>query len=317
MRFKSLLIALSTTLLASNCKTMTPSSQVKEDNGIQFNTYETVNYEPQFADGDDHFLFYWAVWRQLSPAERDQLGPELGMIISQRDIYWSVDDCTTGARLNMDGENIWYRDDLKLNQDGNITPIKEAPRAGYRYFVMANINSQHLRGAGPWIGPKKERGETMEQWDQRRHKAYLEWLGRSWAKGTRGQINLTSTHRLFKQMDLVASDAWISPKDYPQVTGEALQLITKYSPKQWPVYFDERAHKPHMFSEPQTWKKTSEVVSEKQFRMRLDWNWCEPSKPVQVEVFVPKGELPPGGPNRPGRSDSGQRKIKITEINWP
>lgn len=301
----------------ATCKTTSPKAVLKDAVSESFQSYETVNTEPQFADDDEHFMVYWAVWRQLSPQEYEAIATKPGAILSQRDIYWSVDDCKTGSRLHMDGETVWYNDELTKGADGLVTPIKEAPRPGHKYFVMLNLNSQHLRGAGPWVGPKKERGETAEAWDQRRHKAYLEWLKRSWAKGTKGQVNLVAEHRLYPKDSLSQTDSWISPKDYPQLKGEQLQLVTKYSPKQWPIYFDERAHKPHSFAEPASWRNGQSFISPRKFRMRLDWNWCDTEKPVNVEIFVPRGEMPPGGPNRPGRSDSGQRKIKILEWGHP
>jgi hypothetical protein len=312
-----ILIILTFTISATSCKTSLASSSTKELESNPFNAYETVNAEPQFADNDDHFLMYWAVWRQLSPSEKLALGnPLKGAILSYRDIYWTVTDCNSDNNINMDGEQVWFIDRLETGDDGLVKPIKEAPRKDYRYFAMLNLNSQHLRGAGPWNGPKKERGETMEQWDMRRHKAYLAWLHGSWAKGTRGQLHMKAEHRLYNADQLLPEDKWIEPKDYPHLTGNALQLITKYSPRQWPVYFDERAHKPHSFTEPQTWLTSENTISKHQFRMRFDWNWCDVSKPVVAEIFVPKGELPPPGPNRPGRSDHGERKIKVTEIDW-
>jgi hypothetical protein len=130
-------------------------------------------------------------------------------------------------------------------------------------------------------------------------------------------LYLNAEHRLYRAHQISQEDNWIQPKDYPHLTGEALQLVSKYSPRQWPVYFDERAHKPHSFTEPQTWHGAEEPVSNHRFRMRLDWNWCDLSKPVVAELFVPRGEMPPAGPNRPGRTDAGQSKIKVTEIDWP
>jgi hypothetical protein len=316
MRF--LITILLMIISTASCKTSTAGTSLKGLENKPFSAYETVNVEPQFADNEDHFMVYWAIWRTLSPSERQAIGSEPnGAIVSLRDIYWTVNDCTSNNRINMDGEKVWYFDELTFDQDGMIKPIKEAPRADHRYFSMLNLNSQHLRGSGPWEGPKKERGETMEQWDKRRHKAYLEWLHKSWVKGTRGQLYLNAEHRLYRAHQISQEDNWIQPKDYPHLTGEALQLVSKYSPRQWPVYFDERAHKPHSFTEPQTWHGAEEPVSNHRFRMRLDWNWCDLSKPVVAELFVPRGEMPPAGPNRPGRTDAGQSKIKVTEIDWP
>lgn len=302
----------------ASCKTPPQNTDLKQLENLNFSIYQTVNSEPQFADGDDHFLVYWAVWRQLAPAELQKMGTTLtGALISLRDIYWTVTDCSSNKPINIDGEKVWYFDELEFDQSGRLKPIKEAPRAGYRYFSMLNLNSQHLRGAGPWIGPKKQRGETVEQWDARRHKAYLEWLHRSWAKGTRGQLTLNSEHRLYEAENISTDDKWIQPKDYPYLTGEALQLVSKYAPRQWPIHFDERAHKPHSFLEPLTWRASAQPISVNKLRARLDWNWCDVNKPVVAEMFFPRGEMPPAGPNRPGRTDGGHNKIKVTEIDWP
>lgn len=301
------------------CKTSNSTSSYSDSKSThQNNIYETVNGEPQYAGNDDHFMVYWAIWRQLSADEQEALGSTTdGVILSLRDIYWTTTDCVSNQHINMDGETVWYLDQLTLGEDQLIKPIKEAPRAGFRYFSMLNLNSQHLRGSGPWVGPKKERGETMEQWDLRRHKAYLEWLHRSWAKGTKGQLFLTAEHRLYASEKLSPADQWIDPKDYPQLTGEPLQLVSKYSPRQWPIHFDERAHKPHLFSEPVSWRNPQDALSTHSFRLRLDWNWCDEVGPVKTEIFVPQGMMPPPGPNRVGRSGGSEQKIKVTEIQWP
>jgi hypothetical protein len=278
-------------------------------------TYETVNSVPQFADGENHFLLYWAVWRGLSEKEKAAFSGGEGSLLSLRDISWKMNDCTNGTLIHSDGERVWYFDDLRFNPQGVLIPIKEAPRPGYRYFNMLNINSQHLRGAGPFKGPKKNRGEKMEEWDKRRHAAFLDWQEKSWAKNTKGSIWLNAEHKLFSKQSLIEKDNWIDPKDYSKLTGSLLETITKLSSSRWPVHFDERSHKPHLFEEPKNWKNT-QVVSQNRFRARLDWNWCDANQPVKVELFVAKGELPPPGPNRPGRTDSGKTSIKVTEIDW-
>lgn len=300
----------------SACSSVQTNRKPTDVNSTANALYETVNALPQFADGEDHFLFYWAIWRGLSEQEKGVLGDAEGALISLRDIRWQVLDCQNGTELNQDGEKIWYWDAIKLNSQGLVSPIKEAPRNGYRYFNMLNVNSQHLRGAGPFKAPKKQRGEKMEEWDKRRHRAFLEWLKQSTAKNTKGSIGVEAEHRLFSKQILNSQDAWVHPQDYPKLTGDLLEKITRYSPSRWPIFFDERAHKPHLFSEPKSWQDPH-VISQNQFRMKLAWDWCEPNQPVKVEVFVPKGELPPPGPNRPGRTDSGKNHVKITEIDWP
>lgn len=302
-------------LLTSGCQSLW-NRQAASDPSESVAPYETVNSVPQFADGEDHFLLYWAIWRGLTEAEKTALNGGEGALLSMRDISWQMNDCSTGNAIHSDKERVWYLDDLRFNPQGELIPIKEAPRFGYRYFNMMNLNSQHLRGAGLFKGPKKNRGEKMEDWDKRRHAAFLEWLHKSWAKNSRGSIWLNAEHKLYSKQNLVEKDAWIDPKDYPKLTGPLLEIITKLSPRQWPVNFDERAHKPHLFEEPKNWKNPN-VISQNRFRMRLDWNWCDPAQRVKVELFVPRGEMPPPGPNRPGRTDSGTSTIKLTEIEWP
>jgi len=309
---KSLLICFSVFL--SGCQNLAPKRQVTETVSYPF-PYETVNSVPQFADGENHFLFYWAIWRSLSDSEKATLNGSEGVLLSQRNISWSVSDCQTGNLVHQDGERVWYLDELKYDSSGSVIPIKEAPRKGYRYFNMMNLNAQHLRGAGPFKGPKKQRGEKMEDWDKRRHTAFLEWQKKSSPRGMKGSIALEAEHRLFSKEALAEIDPWIHPQDYPKLTGVLLERITKYSPSGWPVNFDERAHKPHLFEEPRAWKNP-QSLSKNQFRMRLDWDWCNPEEPVKAEVFVPRGEMPPPGPNRPGRTDSGKKTIKVTEIEW-
>lgn len=302
-------------LVAVSCAS--PSHRTVNSDSNDPAVYETVNSIPQFADDDTHFLFYWSVWRHLSNQERQTLGSRPGVLLSERDIQWTMIDCQTHETLNSTGEKVWYRDDIDYDSDGKVKPIIEAPRKDYRYLNMINLNSQHLRGAGPYVAPKKLREETLEEWDLRRHKAYLEWEKKSWAKGTSGQIVVRAEHRLHAKQDISDDTAWINPQDYPKASGEILEWITKLSSRRWPIYFDERAHKPHQFKEPKSWQKVSKPISRHKFRMRLTWNWCATSEPVKVEVFFPKGEIPPPGPNRPGRTDSGQKPIKINEIDWP
>jgi len=313
VRFPSLIVFLG---VISSCRAGTQNTGLKEA-AVAPDTYETVNSVPQFADDEDHFLVYWAIWRQLSSDERTALGPSGGDILSERNLSWTVNDCKTGEQINKDGEDIWYLDQIEFDANGQMKPIKEAPRPGYRYFNMLNINSQHLRGGGPFNSPKKLPGEKMEDWDARRHKAFLEWQEKSWAKGTKGDIELLADHRMLAAKELTSNDPWIKPEDYPKLTGSLLDTITKYSPSRWPVFYDERAHKPHMFTVPKSWPQFDKLISRRQFRMRLHWDWCNVNAPVKAEIFVPRGEMPPAGPNRPGRSDSGQRAIQVNEIDWP
>lgn len=277
--------------------------------------YQTVNSVPQFAGGENHFLFYWAIWRGISDSEKEAFNGGEGALISLREISWELKDCNQGTLIHSDKERVWYYDDLRFNPQGDLIPIKEAPRLGYRYFSLMNLNSQHLRGAGPFKGPKKERGEKMEDWDKRRHAAFLEWLHKSWAKKSLGSVWLQAEHKLFSKQALTEKEVWIDPKDYSKLTGALLETITKLSSSRWPVHFDERAHKPHRFEEPLSWKNPN-ALSQNRFRMRLDWNWCDLNQPVKVEAFVPKGEMPAPGPNRPGRTDSGENTIKVSEIDW-
>lgn len=292
------------------------SHRVLTSDSTSESVYETVNAVPQFAQDDTHFLLYWSVWRRLSNQERLTLGNRAGVILSERDISWTMIDCQSRIQLNSNGEKIWYRDEVEYDADGKVKPIKEATRKDYRYFNMINLNSQHLRGTGPYEAPKKRRGETFDEWDIRRHKAYLEWEQKSWAKGTSGQMILRAEHRLHLKQDVSGDSSWIENQDYPKATGELLDWITKLSPKRWPIYYDERAHKPHQFKQPPSWQLGNIAISRHLFRMRFTWNWCSTSEPVKAELFFPKGELLPPGPNRPGRTDSGQTQIKMSEVDW-
>ena len=108
----------------SGCRAGIQNAGIKEATAA-INTYETVNSVPQFADDEDHFLLYWAIWRQLSSDERAALGTSDGAILSQRNISWTVSDCQTDKQLNKDGENIWYLDQLTFDANGQLKPIKE------------------------------------------------------------------------------------------------------------------------------------------------------------------------------------------------
>ncbi len=300
----------------TGCRTSDQSGNLKDSVSVS-NAYETVNAVPQFSYDDNHFLMYWAVWRSLSVEERAILGPNKGAILSERNISWTVHDCSTGAQINKDGEDVWYLDQIDFADDGQVIPIKEATRPGFRYFTMLNLNSQHLRGVGAYVAPQKIPGEKTADWDVRRRMAFQDWLSRSRAKGTEGELVVIGEHRLYLEKDLEGADEWMHFADYPAIPQPMFDKIDKYAPRHWPIYYDERAHKPHTFSEPKSWRLNDKVVSRHKLRMRLRWDGCNESESVKVEIFMPKGELPPAGPNRPGRPDAGQNPIKVTEIDWP
>jgi len=279
--------------------------------------YETVNEIPQLAVDSDNFAFYWGVWRGMSDAEQKTLNGEPGVLISKRLIHWQTYDCKTRQRIHADQELFWYWDELRLNGAGALDPLPEAPRSGYRYFSLLSANGLFLKGLPPFTNMPTFPGERRESYRQRNAEALKLWRIKASPVGTYGDISTENWHRLWKESDVThLRDQFYEFAEYTQLPEDVIKVLTRYNPKAWPIYYDERAHKPHTLKEidlPDFGSLTANKL-----RLRFRWNWCDTGKPVLASAEVAKGELPPPGPNRSGRPDrSGdQVPLKISEVDW-
>ncbi len=237
--------------------------------------YETVHDSPQFVADTETFSFYWSLWRSRAD------------IVSEREIRWETRDCASGKVLSADGEKYWFLD---------RETIPQAPREGFLYLVLGNIVGLHLRGIGPYMKP----GD------------YAEWKARAIPRGAKGEIRFRTEVRTLPESspaydEVLKQFSRPSPADFPKVENP------KHAPDRWPVYFDERAHKAHSATEPAVWKSlpkdSSSLIPVEAW---LEWNACEAGKKIQGVLHIPsKDRLPPGGPDRPGKSADPGSPVKI------
>ena len=127
------------------------------------------------------------------------------------------------------------------------------------------------------------------------------------AVGTYGTVEIKAEHRVQILSPDFDESAFVTISDYNKPELPLYPRFAPYAPRGWPVYYDERAHKPHHLDRPASWDLPA--VSDKEFSMKFGWNWCEDK--LQAKVYVGRDSLPTPGPNRPGRTDSGNQSIEI------
>ncbi len=311
--FKSALtLVLSIPLLMSHWGTLPALASTS------LSAYETVNIEPQFSTSPETFYFYWGVWRTLSPTERSALQTHGGHLYSHRKIHWRVIDCKTGVLSRDAGENFWFWDQVGLDSEGRLIPIREAQRPDYLYFSLLNLNAWNLRGTPPFVAPRREAGEVSDHLYERTKVTYEAWKKSASPAGTRGTLVVKATHRLSDHRVTPKSSDFFSIDDYTQgksnLSPELSAQLDGYHPARWPIHYDERAHKPHHLREPELWRNTQSTISESKFAMKLEWDGCVDRAPITVTVRIPKNGMPAPGPNRPGRDDRGTHEIELTEV---
>ncbi len=245
--------------------------------------YETVNGSPQFTQTKDQFGFYWSLWRNLSLKERQNIGKS-GSLISQRNIKWNISECNS-LKTHSDQESFWYWDPIRFDEEGKIIPIREATRKGYLYLNLLTLGSSRLWGAEP-SSPKN-----------------------SW-----GELEIEAIHHIYSEYLSVNPKEFLRFPEYVNRSHPLYETMNRYSPYRWPIYYDERAHKLHSLKEPSFWNAELPPITETVIKVKLLWNWCDNDSGLKFKVQVPKGQLFPPGPNRPGRSDSGDSSLQIEEI---
>lgn len=280
------------------------------------NRFEYVNGKPQFNITEHFFALYIGVWRTFDADELAAIRNNAALV-SQRAIHWEVLRCDDGSVEHQDQETIWVIDELAFDQEGLITPVFEAYRPGYRYFSMANIHGLYLRGQGPYVRPSRLPGESHADHTARIKAERERWWKASSPIGTKGNLWMTLTSRLVPlSITTDPLQGFIHFEDYGELreTDPILEAIFKRTaPGGWPVHYDERAHKPHAFFEPQLWTLSATNVREDMLTARLEWNWCDAEAPLKARIVVPRGGTLPPGPNRGGRMDHGPATIEVVE----
>ncbi len=299
-----------------------------------FAVYETVNSKPQVQIGQEHFLAYWAVWRGLRPLERVQLlsfGPGERHLISKRDIRWEAKRCADTQILSNDSESFYFDDPIEFLPDGSgrILPLREAMRTDYRYFVMFSINSQYLPSQQERVPLRRQSEETEDEFFLRKKLSISDWERKHSILGTYGFFEVSAEHRLYGGKLLgtqaresgvggsagAGASSWIHFDDYfEKISDDLRSKLKKYAPMRWPVYYDERSHKPHSFSMPSFWDAGAPLeLGRNILQMRIYWNAC--GEKIQLKAVVPKGSTIQAGPTRPFRSDEGKSTLEPIEVD--
>jgi hypothetical protein len=244
--------------------------------------YETVNGAPQLASTDDQFAFYWSVWRTLTSEEKSRMGSS-GSLMSERSIAWNISRCQNGQAREK-RETFWYWDPIRLDSRGEIIPIPEANRPNYLYLNLINLNSSRLWGAAS-----------------------------SSPRGTKGSLTVDAIHRIYSNSLSFNPNEFYSLQNYLSESHPNHDEYQRYSPYYWPIFYDERAHKLHSLYKPNFWDGKEKPMTENVIRLKLSWDGCHSDKPITVKLQVPKGQNFPRGPQRPGRTESGDSSIEIEE----
>ena len=308
-------------ILVAGCKSRSPEA-ITRGAGQPAGTftaqapYETVNKLPQLSVYGNQFSFYWGIWRGLSSDEEQFLKSSPGQqasIVSRRSVVWELNDCQSGSMLHRDHEEFWYLDELQLEND-TLRPLREATRPGWRYFSMGSFDSTLARGAWGFPEITQRSGESNREFRERYAVERQAWTQNQSRKGQRGKVMLQSEHKFLPVAPSTIRPSFVSFFDYRADDTNLLDgVYARYNPVWWPVFYDERAHKPHNIEVPAIWRETETSVKGRTFNARLVWNWCDGGdKPAATFEVVP-GDLPPPGPNRPGRTDSGNTSLPVAD----
>ncbi len=255
--------------------------------------YSTVNGLPQLASDADHFSFYWSVWRDWKNKEKE-------MLVSERSLNWELRSCDTKETVSQKAERFWYLD---------VDTIAEANWSGHLYLNLINFNSLFAKTHSPYLSLKRLPNESLHEYQKRNSEAYQKWRASLSMRGHYGVIHINADHRLVPTLSAEESAEFIRTTQYENPSQLLFEKFLPYKSDRWPVYFDERAHKPHAIEKPSIWEKN--FISQTVFVARLDWNACD--EKIKATFVVPKGGLPAPGPNRPGRPTSNTNTLTIRE----
>lgn len=305
-------------LLLTSCRSREESNATslksETENSVAVEIYETVNIRPQFSVDNNQFYFYWGLWRRMSDVERRQMDTmprQQASLISKRSVAWTLYDCGTNELLHQNREDFYFLDELKI-QDGELKPVHEAFRPGWRYFSMGSFNSALAREDLGRPNLTQNPGETNREFRDRKAAFNIDWLSKQSRIGQKGEVILQAEHRFFAVNFDEVKKSFVVFEDYRQ--NDTVDLAGKFAPfnpSRWPVLYDERAHKPHSFKQPDIWNTSNVRGSTRQFGAKLIWNWCEAGDKPKAQFEIDAKDLPPPGPNRPGRTDAGNTELPI------
>lgn len=256
---------------------------------FSFDGYSTVAGGPKLAVEAGQFSFYWALWREWKSPEE--------VLISKRTLTWEVKECVHGKRIFGNGETFWYLDQ---------GPIREAYRENYLYLTLVNFNSLLAKGQGAFIAPARLANESFQEYTKRKSNSYQAWKNMASVRNYTGTITIEANHRVYPK---TSSSGFILVSEYAFSTQPLYLLYFPFHPSQWPFFWDERAHKAHTIQVPPGWNK--KYLAETSFLGRLEWNWCE--NDLKAELVIPKGGMPPEGPNRAGRMNTVSYPFQVRE----
>ncbi len=156
-------------------------------------------------------------------------------------------------------------------------------------------------------------GESNREFRERNELARQAWLTGQTRRGQRGHVMLQSEHKFFGVAPSTIRPSFVSFFDYRADDINQLDgAFAAFNPSRWPVHYDERAHKPHSIEAPEIWRANEKKITGRQFNVRLNWNWCDGAEKPSAQFEAVPEDLPPPGPNRPGRTDSGNTPLPVT-----
>ncbi len=254
-------------------------------------TLSSVNGGPQISSDDKNFGTYWAFWLKLDNEEKRHIRS----IISRRTVQLETRSCMDQTTRLQGSESFYFYDNIQLDQNGMVIPLREAMRTDYRYISLMNITGLRLTGEKGLNRVKRLPGENYDQYTKRKSIIRQEWRKKAFPKGNYGEIYFKLELKAYSKSPKLQSFVRIS--DYLEPSSELYDLFVKYKPDAWPIHYDERAHKPHHIREPELWSKKEDISKELEFK--FIWNWC--NEKVSTEIVFLSGDIPEKGPNRNGR----------------
>jgi len=268
------------------------------------NQFEHVSNAPRALHDEDRFAVYWAVWRSSSAEEQNAFREREGVLVHHRKIEWDTRSCGgqgEGRKLSQDGEEFWFADKIQFDEEAKLITIPEAGRADHSYHVLLNANSLYLKHQKAFQKPARIFGEGGVAFQKRVAISYREYIKNQTLRFTKGRITVTSEFESLFQSELVAN--FRSLRDF-QNDKNFQDILEKFHPKHWPIFYDERAHKNHQFEEALI-KENAEIFSKDFLKGTVEWDWCEESQVPQLTFYNESEESISPGPNRGGREAIG------------
>lgn len=273
--------------------------------------YAVVAEAPRLLSDGENFSLYFGLWRTLEDSEKQALkaAGNRGVMLSERAISWSTQSCADNIEISKDSERLWYADEIAFDPSGTLIPSPYAALPDHLYFVQFNLNGLFLKSQDAFVAPARQPGEHGDAYRDRYGKLFAEWRARHVPKGAQGTLRVDSEHRLVTGR--LRDRAFRTNEENERATATA-PLTKKLGSDHWPIYFDERAHKPHSYSRPSSWD-TSTPVTTTRIVHELKWNWCDTqSREPELSIKRLEGPYAFPGQSRPGRDTIG-RTVEIED----